>query len=198
MIIDERVRYPGRPAQKELLKLEQLSGDGRDIVCTPQEVQGLAPSASTMPTGGMRAASRQRYRSPRRRLTRCHRAGSCCPGLWCASGDAPCRLHALPTLRSPARARWCCSELLRARAPLTRAREQQERAKTKRARQETFNRRRGSSVCSKAPCWFSIAPRLPRRRFHIESRRIWGLLWGHGSSETTPDQTPYTRKRLVG
>ena len=153
---------------------------------------------SAMLTGGMRAASRQRYRSPRRRLTRCHRAGSCCPGLWCASGDAPCRLHALPTLRSPARARWCCSELLRARAPLTRAREQQERAKTKRARQETFNRRRGSSVCSKAPCWFSIAPRLPRRRFHIESRRIWGLLWGHGSSETTPDQTPYTRKRLVG
>ena len=38
---------------------------------------------------------------------------------------------------------------------------------------------------------------LPRRRFHIESRRIWGLLWGHGSSETTPDQPPYTRKRWV-
>ena len=47
VIIDERVPYPGRPAQKELLKPEQLSGDGRDIVCTPQVVQGLAPSAST-------------------------------------------------------------------------------------------------------------------------------------------------------
>ena len=47
VIIDERVRYPGRPAQKELLKPEQLSGDGRDIVCTPQVVQGLDPSAST-------------------------------------------------------------------------------------------------------------------------------------------------------
>ena len=72
VIIDERVRYPGRPAQKELLKPEQLSGDGRDIVCTPQVVQGLDPSASTMLTGGMRAASRQRYHSPRRRLTLCH------------------------------------------------------------------------------------------------------------------------------
>ena len=151
-----------------------------------------------MAAAGMRAASRHRHRSPRRHLTRCHRAGWRCPWLWHAFGDAPRRFRALPAPRSAARARWCCSELLRARAPLTRAREQQERAKTKRARQETFNRRRGSSVCSKAPCWFSIAPRLPRRRFHIESRRIWGLLWGHGSSETTPDQSPYTRKRLVG
>ena len=176
VIIDERVPYPGRPAQKELLKPEQLSGDGRDIVCTPQVVQGLDPSASTMLTGGMRAASRQRYRSPCRRLTRCHRAGSCCPGLWCASGDAPCRLHALPTLRSPARARWCCSELLRARAPLTRARVQQERAKS--TRQEAFNRRRGSSVCSKAPCWFSIAPQFRDLGATLNSRRIWALIWG--------------------
>ena len=72
VIIDEQVSYPGRPAQKKLLQPEKLSGDGRDIACTTQVVQGLAPSASTMPAGGMRAASRQRYRSPRRRLTRCH------------------------------------------------------------------------------------------------------------------------------
>ena len=85
--------------------------------------------------------------------------------------------HALPTLRSSARARWCCSELLRARAPLTRARVQQERAKS--TRQEAFNRRRGSSVCSKAPCWFSIAPRfLLDLGATLNSRRIWALIWG--------------------
>jgi len=103
-----------------------------------------------MAAAGMRAASRHRHRSPRRHLTRCHRAGWRCPWLWHAFGDAPRRFRALPAPRSAARARWCCSELLRARAPLTRARVQQERAKS--TRQEAFNRRRGSSVCSKAPC----------------------------------------------
>jgi len=47
VIIDEQVSYPGRPAQKKLLQPEKLSGDGRDIACTTQVVQGLAPSAST-------------------------------------------------------------------------------------------------------------------------------------------------------
>ena len=47
VIIDERVAYPGRPAQKKLLQPEKLSGDGRDIAGTTQVVQGLAPSAST-------------------------------------------------------------------------------------------------------------------------------------------------------
>ena len=50
VIIDEQVSYPGRPAQKKLLQPEKLSGDGRDIACTTQVVQGLAPSASTTVT----------------------------------------------------------------------------------------------------------------------------------------------------
>ena len=45
VIIDEQVSYPGRPAQKKLLQPEKLSGDGRDIACTTQVVQGLASTS---------------------------------------------------------------------------------------------------------------------------------------------------------
>ena len=64
VIIDERVSYPGRPAQKKLLQPEKLSGDGRDIACTTQVVQGLAPSASKVdssrPLEGSAHASQSR------------------------------------------------------------------------------------------------------------------------------------------
>ena len=68
------------------------------------------------------------------------------------------------------------------------------------ARQQGRTKSRRSTVVVVAQCAVlarSTKQHLPRRRFHIESRRIWGLLWGHGSSETTPDQSPYTRKRWV-
>ena len=63
VIIDERVSYPGRPAQKKLLQPEKLSGDGRDIACTTQVVQGLAPSASTDSDSCTKAKTRYYPRS---------------------------------------------------------------------------------------------------------------------------------------
>ena len=97
--------------------------------------------------------------------------------------------------REPHAGRECRSRPPRARRARTRS------VRSSRARRGTAARKNEEPAINRRCCRSmrraGAIDYLPRRRFHIESRRIWGLLWGHGSSETTPDQTPYTRKRWV-